>query len=332
MTRPAVLVDAWGRVHNQLRVSVTDRCNLRCLYCTGWRPMVFQPRDAVLSFEELIRVIRVAASLGVRRIRFTGGEPLLRKKLPELVARVREIKDVADVALTTNGTMLACFAQELRAAGVQRVNISLDCLSPEKYTHLTGGNIYTVLAGIEAALNANFQELKLNALAIRNFTEDEIVPLTEFARSRRIPIRFIELMRSRASSEVEGLQPLPANAVVRILEGFYGLLTPCDTDPAHPHVSLYRLPDGVGEVGVIAAVTTPFCHRCDRLRLSADGKLRNCLFATKEWDLRSLLRAGASDEEIRAVFVAATATKWFQRPIGENGFPVLPLPMHRVGG
>lgn len=332
MIDPRPLVDNWGRIHDRLRLSVTDRCNLRCRYCVGGRPVVFQPREALLSFEEIIRLVQVGATLGIGYLRLTGGEPLLRKGLPHLVSRLRTVDGIREIALTTNGTLLAAQARQLREAGVNRVNISLDCLSPQKFAHLTGGNIGDVLEGIDAALEARFEEVKLNALAIRDFTEEEIVPLTEFARSRGMQIRFIELMRLADNGVSDNWEPLPAATIVQILERYYGKLIPRGADPSHTHVVSYRFPDGKGEVGVIGAMTTPFCHRCGRLRLTADGKLRNCLFATDEFDLRELLRRGATDKEIGEVFLAATKSKWYCRPQPDAGQATLPVPMHRVGG
>jgi cyclic pyranopterin phosphate synthase len=332
MSGTAQLVDRWGRRHTDLRISVTDRCNLRCAYCVGTGPLKFVPKSSLLTFEEIVRIVRVATSAGVGEIRLTGGEPLARRGLPRLVGMLREVPGLRDIALTTNGTLLAPLAIPLRQAGLDRVNISLDTLSPEKYHAFTGGDLTQVLRGIEAALEAGFRKIKLNAVAIRDFTEEEIIPLAEFARQKGLEIRFIELMPLDDASHPPQLKPLPAEEILKILEANYGPLVPDNASEGISPSGQYRFPDGEGKVGILATLSQPFCGHCNRLRLSAEGLLRFCLFAREGWNLRETIRSGASDEEILQIFAEAIQAKWKERP--HLGLPgaTLPAPMYRCGG
>ncbi len=332
MSQPQLLVDNWGRKHSDLRISVTDRCNLRCTYCVGKGPVQFLAKSALLTFEEIVRIVRVAASAGITEVRLTGGEPLARKGLPRLVCMLREVPGLHTITLTTNGTLLEPLALPLRNAGVERVNISLDTLSPEKYRVLTGGDITQALRGIEAALEAGFRRVKLNAVAIRGFTEEEVIPLTEFARQRGLEIRFIELMPLDDSLDPLELEPLPAGEIIRRLEAFYGPLIPEKLSEGINPGGHYRFYDGKGKVGIIPTLTQPFCGHCNRLRLSAEGTLRFCLFASEGWNLRDILRSGGSDEEILRTFVTAVRAKWKERPHVGTLADTLPVPMYRCGG
>jgi len=332
MSQPQLLVDNWGRTHSDLRISVTDRCNLRCAYCVGKGPVQFLPKSALLTFEEIVRIVRVAASAGITEVRLTGGEPLARKGLLRLVGMLREVPGLRTVTLTTNGTLLGSLALPLRDAGVERVNISLDTLSPEKYRVLTGGDITQALRGIEAALEAGFRTIKLNAVAIRGFTEEEVIPLTEFARQRGLEIRFIELMPLDDSFRPLELEPLPAQEIIRRLEAFYGPLIPERLSEGINPGGQYRFSDGKGKVGIIPTQTQPFCGHCNRLRLSADGILRFCLFASEGWNLRDIVRGGGCDEEILRTFLTAVRAKWKERPHEGTSAATLPVPMYRCGG
>jgi cyclic pyranopterin phosphate synthase len=228
--------------------------------------------------------------------------------------------------------LLAPLAFPLRNAGVERVNISLDTLSPEKYRVLTGGDITLALQGIEAALEAGFRTIKLNAVAIRGFTEEEVIPLTEFARQRGLEIRFIELMPLDDSLHPLELEPLPGQEIIRRLEAFYGPLVPDRLSEGINPAGHYRFPDGKGKVGIIPTLTQPFCGHCNRLRLSADGILRFCLFASEGWNLRDMIRGGASDEEIFRTFLSAVRAKWKERLHVGTSAGTLPVPMYRCGG
>lgn len=332
MNTPGRLVDKWGRVHDELRLSVTDRCNLRCLYCVGEQPVRYRSRSALLSYEEIVNFVNIVSRLGIRRIRLTGGEPLVRKDLSNLVAALAAIEDIEDISLTTNGSLLSRWALPLKAAGLRRVNISLDCLCPRKYRWLTGGELAAVLSGIEASCEAGFEQIKINAVAIRDFSEAEIIPLANFARKLGATIRFIELMPTSDGNPSAELRPLPADEILAILEAEYGKLRPlAHADPSGP-ATVYQFPDGNGVVGIIPALTRPFCHRCNRLRLSADGKLRTCLFSREEWDIRTLLKQNAPAEAIVGIVRAALDAKWQHRPYGEHDKLRLPVPMYRSGG
>ncbi|MCS7236996.1 MAG: GTP 3',8-cyclase MoaA [Thermoguttaceae bacterium] len=326
------LVDNWGRVHDQLRISVTDRCNLRCLYCMGRQPASYLSRSALLTYEEIIRFVRAVAKLGLRHVRLTGGEPLVRKDLPALVASLAAVEGIEDVSLTTNGSLLSQWASPLKEAGLRRVNISLDCLCPAKYHWLTGGELDSVLKGVDCACRAGFDTIKINAVAIRHFSESEIIPLAEFARRIGAEIRFIELMPSPQDNGSPHFEPLPASEVLAALEAHYGKLVPLEQTSAKSPATVYKFPDGNGLVGIIPALTRPFCATCNRLRLSADGKLRNCLFAFESWDIRALLRRGASEKTLQEIVLAAVNAKWQSRPEPEDKNLRLPMPMYRAGG
>ena len=329
MTR---LVDRFGRAHTDLRISVTDRCNLRCTYCMP-AEAVFRQREELLAYEEIARVATVAARLGIRTIRLTGGEPLVRSDLASLVRMLVAIPGIVEVAVTTNGLLLAEQAASLAAAGVARLNVSLDALSDEAFERITRRRgLAAVLAGLAAARAAGFREIRINAVSIRGLTEGEIVPLARFCREAGFHLRFIEFMPLDAEQAWSDDRVLSGAEVRAILAREIGPLEPLRVaDPGQPATD-WRWVDGSGLVGFIDPVTRPFCDRCDRLRLTADGQFRNCLFSTSEWDVRGLLRAGGSDEAVAAVLQACVAAKQAAHGIGSPEFARPARAMYEIGG
>lgn len=333
-TRPAPpLVDRFGRTHTSLRLSVTDRCNIRCVYCMPGEQVRFLPRREVLTFEELERFVGVAATLGVRQVRLTGGEPLVRSELPELVRRLVAADGIDEVALTTNGVLLDRYAAELKDAGLSRLNISLDTVRPEAFRELTRRDLLPeVLRGIEAAQQAGFTSIRINAIAMRGVTEDEIVPLGRFARERGLELRFIEYMPLDADATWQRDQVLSGDEILATLESAFGPLAPAPrTDPSQPARD-YAFADGGGVVGFINPVTQPFCSDCNRLRLTAEGQIRNCLFSTEEWDARGLLRSGGSDAELTQLIRDAVAAKRAGHGIDAPNFHRPERAMYQIGG
>ena len=331
MSGAAVLVDTFGRRHTDLRISVTDRCNLRCTYCMP-AEAIFRPREELLAYEEIARVATVAAGLGVRTIRLTGGEPLLRRDLAALVALLVAVPGIDEVALTTNGLLLAEQAEALSAAGLRRLNVSLDSLREDVFERIARRRgLDRVLAGLAAARRAGFEEIRINAVSIRDLTEDEVVPLARFCRREGFHLRFIEFMPLDAEEAWDRSRVLSGADVRAILEREIGpLVAETAGDPGQPALD-YRWADG-GRVGFINPVTRPFCDRCDRLRLTADGQFRNCLFSTTEWDVKALLRGGGSDEEIAALLRACVAAKKAAHGIDTPEFARPARAMYQIGG
>ena len=334
--RTGRLIYAFGRLHTDLRVSVTDRCNLRCTYCMP-EQAAFRPREELLSYEEIARVARVAAGLGIRSIRLTGGEPLMRASLDELVRQLVGVPGIDDVAVTTNGLLLAEQAEPLRRAGLHRLNVSLDSLREDVFERIARRRgLSRVLAGLAAARAAGFDAIRINAVSIRGLTEDEIVPLAEFCRREGFELRFIEFMPLDAEGGWSGERVLSGREVRAILEREIGPLVPVgDGDPGQPAVG-FAWADGAGRVGFIDPVSEPFCERCDRLRLTADGQLRNCLFSTTEWDARATLRSGVSPLEIEARIAAlldeCVTAKRAAHGIGSPAFERPARAMYQIGG
>jgi cyclic pyranopterin phosphate synthase len=327
------LVDAFGRTHTNLRISVTDRCNLRCFYCMPDENIRFKPRGELLTFEEIARFVRLLVRLGVNKLRLTGGEPLVRANLPELVAQLAATPGIDDLALTTNGLLLAEHAQALKRAGLKRLNISLDGLQEETFRRIARREgLDRVLQGIFAAQRAGFEKIRLNAVASRGVTEAEVVPLGRFAREHGLEMRFIEFMPLDAENNWQTDQVLGGAEIRRLLEAEFGPLLPAARpDSSQPAVD-YRFADGRGRVGFINPVTQPFCQSCNRLRLTAEGQVRNCLFSTVEWDARALLRGGASDDELIALVRAAVAAKKPGHGIDQEGFVKPGRAMYQIGG
>ncbi len=325
------LIDTYGRIHNNLRISVTDRCNLRCTYCMA-EDVVFLDRKELLTFEEITRFVQIGASQGIDKIRLTGGEPLLRKDLHVLVKMLCEVPGIKDVGLTTNGIALADHAQRLYDAGLRRINVSLDTLNPERFQQITRREgLDKVIAGILEAKRAGFDPVKVNAVSMRGITENEVVPMAQFAREHGLEMRFIEYMPIGAD-QWERDKVYFAHEILDQLEQHVAPLIPAkDYDPRGPAMD-FEYTDGGGRVGIIASISRPFCLRCNRLRLTAEGKLRNCLFAIDEFDVKPLLRGNASDEEIAAVLRRNVHEKWEGHEINTARF-IKPLrTMHAIGG
>ncbi len=327
------LIDRFGRVHTNLRVSVTDRCNIRCFYCMPQANVRFLPRSEILTFEEIARFVSVCARMGIRKVRLTGGEPLVRAELPRLVQLLAAIPGIEDLAMTTNGLLLAEQADALRRAGLQRLNISLDAMHEETFQKISRrSGLHKVLAGIEAACSAGFRRIRLNAVAIRGITEPEIIPLAEFARQRNLELRFIEFMPLDADHNWQPSQVLSGYEIRAILEEHFGPLKPSGReDPSQPAID-YAYQDGAGTVGFINPVTQPFCNTCNRLRITAEGQVRNCLFSTVEWDARRLLREGGSDEQIAELLHACVGSKKPGHGIDQPEFVRPARAMFEIGG
>jgi cyclic pyranopterin phosphate synthase len=328
----SALVDSFGRRHNNLRVSVTDRCNLRCTYCMP-EDVTFLDRSELLSFEEIARFVAVGAGLGVTKVRLTGGEPLMRKDLHKLVRMIVPVPGIADVGLTTNGLLLAGQAEELFAAGLRRLNVSLDTLDPGRFRELSRRDgLDRVLAGLDAAKRAGFGPIKVNAVAIRGFAERDVVPLARYCRANGFEVRFIEYMPIGAEAW-ERDKVFPAADILGLIARDVGGLIPIKSDPAAPAVD-YEYSDGGGRVGVIASVTRPFCSDCNRLRLTADGKVRNCLFALDETDAKALLRSGdpAADRDLAELIRRSVWAKWAGHEFNTAAFVKPDRTMHAIGG
>lgn len=325
------LTDHFGRVHTSLRVSVTDRCNLRCFYCMPAENVEFLPKPELLTFEEIVRLARIATSLGVRKIRLTGGEPLVRRNLPELVRQLRTIPELS-LGLTSNGLLLDRLAEPLVQAGMRSVNISLDAIEPDAFRQITRRDgLDQVLRGIEAARAAGFEKIKINAVAIAGMTENQIVPLGGFARQSGLEVRFIEYMPLDADHSWERDKVLPAARILEALAAQFGPLTSLLGD-GHAPATTYRFDDGIGRIGIIASVSRPFCESCNRFRLTSDGKLRACLFSHDETDLRGLLRGGGSDSQIAVAMQTCIAGKWEGHEINTARFLYPNRPMYAIGG
>jgi cyclic pyranopterin phosphate synthase len=327
------LLDSFGRVHDNLRISVTDRCNIRCFYCMPEEGVKFEPRENILTFEEIERFVKVAVGLGIRKLRLTGGEPLLRKGLPDLIRKLVAIPGIDDLALTTNGVLLTRHARELYDAGLRRINVHLDTLDRERFKHITRRDDFDqVLEGIELCRSLGYGPIKINAVAVKNLVEPDIVPLARFGRERDIEIRYIEFMPLDAQGIWERDRVLTMDTMIGMLQREIGPLEEIrDADPRAPATE-YRFQDGLGRVGFIASVSKPFCLNCNRVRLTSDGKLRYCLFAIEETDVRALLRLNAPDAEIVAAVRSCVADKWIGHEINTQKFVPPPRPMYSIGG
>jgi cyclic pyranopterin phosphate synthase len=325
------LIDTFGRRHNNLRISVTDRCNLRCTYCMP-EDVVFMDRSALLTFEEITHFVRVAAPLGIDKVRLTGGEPLMRRDLTKLVRMIAEVPGLHDLGLTTNGLLLADQAQPLYDAGLRRINVSLDTLDPGRFRQLARRDgLERVLAGIHAAQATGFDPVKVNAVIVRGVNEQDVVPLARFAREHRLEMRYIEYMPIGAE-QWERDKVYFAHEMLEQIEAAIAPLVPAeDYDPRAPAME-FRYTDGSGGVGMIASVSRPFCARCNRLRLTAEGKLRNCLFALDEVDVKPLLRERHDDAALAEAIRRNVWAKWEGHEINTARF-VKPLrTMHAIGG
>jgi len=327
------LVDSFGRVHTSMRISVTDRCNIRCFYCMPDEQIRFKPREEILSHEEIVRFVTAILPLGVNQFRITGGEPLVRNDLPGLIQRLAALPGIADLAMTTNGILLAEMAEDLYKAGLQRLNISLDGLQEETFRRITRRDgLQQVLEGIQAAQRQNFRQIRLNAVAIRGMTEGEIIPLGKFAREQGLELRFIEFMPLDAEEGWESQQVLDGDEIKQTLETAFGPLVPRPRPNASQPAVDYEFADGRGRIGFINPVTHPFCGDCNRLRITAEGKLRNCLFSTEEWDARELIRSGATSTAIRELLRRCVMQKKAGHGIDSSDFQRPERAMYQIGG
>ena len=323
------LVDPYRRTVRDLRISVTDRCNFRCTYCMPEDGLTWVPRDEILTFEEIERVARVCVErFDFDSIRLTGGEPTVRAHLPVLVEKLAQLG--VDIALTTNGATLRLLGHDLKRAGLSRINVSLDSLRRERFAAITRRDaLDQVLDGIDAALEAGLAPVKVNVVTIRGVNDDEAVDFATYGRERGVHIRFIEFMPLDADGAWSRDRVVPADETVAAIHAVYPL-EPVAHGPEP--ATRYRYRDGRGEVGVIPSVTKPFCGDCDRVRLTADGHFRTCLFSLDELDLRALLRSGAPDDDVAAAIESAVGTKWAGHAIGQVTFVKPPRSMSQIGG
>jgi len=329
---PEPLVDGHGRRIGDLRLSVTDRCNFRCQYCMPAEGLPWLERSEVLTFEEIARLVGLLAGMGVRDVRLTGGEPLVRRDFPRLVEMLREIDDLHEIAVTTNGYLLERDSEALVRAGVDRFNVSIDSLQRDRFYAMTRRDaLPRVLAGLERL--AEFPEahpIKINAVAMRGFTEQEAIPFARFAREHPYQVRFIEFMPLDADHAWSPDAVLTGEEIRAAIHARW----PLQPEPRDPHATarVYRFADGVGRIGFVNPVSEPFCGDCDRIRLTADGRLRTCLFSLNETDLRSPLRAGADDSELDRIVREAVWRKELKHRVNEPGFVQPTRTMSQIGG
>jgi GTP 3',8-cyclase len=324
------LIDGHGRRISDLRLSVTDRCNFRCQYCMPAEGLPWLERDAVLSFEEIQRVVALLAQMGIRSVRLTGGEPLVRRDFPRLAAMLSPL--VEDLSVTTNGYLLERDAAALVDAGINRFNVSVDSLQRDRFFAMTRRDaLPQVLRGLEAlAAHPEAHPIKINAVALRGFTEQEVIPFARFAREHPYEVRFIEFMPLDGDRSWTRDQVLPGDEVRAAIHAVF----PLEAEPREPSATArtYRFADGAGRIGFINPVSDPFCGDCDRIRLTADGKLRTCLFSLNETDLREPLRAGASDAQLEQVVRDAVWRKELKHHVNEPGFIQPARTMSAIGG
>ncbi|MBA2644601.1 MAG: GTP 3',8-cyclase MoaA [Solirubrobacterales bacterium] len=326
------LIDGHGRPIGDVRISVTDRCNFRCQYCMPAEGLPWLNKQSLLSYEEMARLVGLLAEMGVHDVRLTGGEPLVRKELWRLVAMLSQIPEVHDLSLTTNGYLLAAQVEKLVEAGLRRVNVSLDSLAPDRFFQLTRrDSLAQVLEGLEAAeRHPELRPIKVNAVALRDFTEHEVLAFAEFARRKPYEVRFIEFMPLDADREWSIDKVLPNEEVRRLIQAAY---------PMEPMgrvrsgtSSRWRFTDGLGSIGFISPVTEPFCDDCNRIRITAEGELRTCLFSMRETDLRGPMRDGADDDELVQIIRDAVWRKELKHRVNEPGFVQPERTMSRIGG
>jgi cyclic pyranopterin phosphate synthase len=328
-----MLRDKFGRDIHDLRISVTDRCNFSCVYCKSADPKNYFPHRDLLTWEEFLRLSRVLVGMGIHKIRVTGGEPLLRDGVVDFIARLHQIEGLADVAVTTNGYLLSELAQDLAAAGSPRVTVSLDSMNPDKFGRITRTprSFEKVMAGIDAALEAGLRPVKVNIVLVRGFNDDEIVDFARLARRRDIVVRFIEFMPLDADHSWKRELVVTAKEIVDAIHP----VLPLEEIPRHSASETalrYRFADDQGEIGIIAPVSIPFCGQCSRIRVTADGKLRTCLFSLKEHDIRHLVRNGATDRDISDFLETVMLQKEPSHRINESDFVQPTRTMVYIGG
>ena len=326
------LIDGMGRTIVNLRISVTDRCNFRCTYCMPADNVEFMDRSNLLSFEEIQRVAQIVSRMGINRLRLTGGEPLMRKNLSVLIKMLNEVDGIDDIAMTTNAYFLKDQAQSLKDAGLKRLNVSLDALDPDKFRDVNRRDcLQSVLDGLDTARKVGFKSIKINAVAVRNFSETEIMGLIEMGRSEGFEIRFIEFMPLDSDKVWERDKVLFGHEIIDLIKENYELV-PIDNSLEIGPASEYNFADGKGKVGIITAVSNPFCDHCNRIRMTADGKLRTCLFSTNETDLKELIRSGSTDEHIIEALNQAVLIKEPGHKINLDDFERPTRAMHAIGG
>ncbi|MDA1272874.1 MAG: GTP 3',8-cyclase MoaA [Verrucomicrobia bacterium] len=355
MILPSLLSDSYGRIIRDLRVSLTDRCNFRCLYClpeteeaanfyrSRFHPVrnplpathklpEWMPRSELLTFEEIERLVRLAAGLGVRKIRLTGGEPLLRQGIESLIEKLTRIPGISDLAMTTNGFLFAQKARALKSAGLHRISFSMDSLDPANFKKMTGrAGLDEVLAGISLAQELGLNPVKVNAVVIRGLNDHEIEDLAEFARERNLSFRFIEFMPLDSSRSWLKEMVVPSAEILMRLRSKFDLRQVAASNPSET-ARRWSFPGGRGEIGIIAPVTEPFCGHCNRIRLTADGKIRTCLFSVSEHDLKGALRGGASDSDLVDQLRSIVWQKEDRHHIGEAEFKTPSRSMSCIGG
>jgi cyclic pyranopterin phosphate synthase len=327
------LIDGYGRQISDLRISVTDRCNFRCVYCMPEEGMQWLKRETILSFEEIERVAKIGVELGIEEVRLTGGEPTLRPDLPELVERLARLP-LRSLSLTTNGFLLRSLARPLAEAGLRRINVSLDTLQHDRFHQIARRRgLDEVLAGLEELeRHPSISPIKVNVVAMRDFTEDEVVAFAELSRRKPYVIRFIEFMPLDADGNWQRERVLSGAEIKAIIERDFMPMVPVPAEPSSTS-RRYTFADGIGELGFINPVSQPFCGTCNRIRLTADGQLRTCLFSIDEWDLRGALRSGASDEQIADILIEAVSHKELKHKINEGeAFQRASRSMSQIGG
>lgn len=328
------LVDSYGRRIKSMRISITDKCNFRCTYCMPADGLPWLKKAEILSYEEILRLSRVAVEIGIEQIRLTGGEPLVRRDVPELVRQLHKIEGLRSLSLTTNGVLLKQQAGALAEAGLSRINVSLDSLLREKFARLTRRDQFDrVMEGLEELEKyPSIHPIKVNAVAMRDFSEEEVLDFVRLARRKAYVIRWIEFMPLDADQIWRKEDILTGAELKAIIEAEYGPLVQIKTGDPSETARRYTFSDGIGEVGFINPVSEPFCASCDRIRLTADGQLRTCLFATEETDLRQVLRSGASDEELAETIRQAVWKKELKHYIGDKRFKRSKRSMSMIGG
>ncbi len=327
------LKDKFGRTINDLRISLTDRCNFRCIYCMPAEGLSWLPSQEILTYEEILRLARIFTGLGVRTIRLTGGEPLLRQDIDILTAGLRRLDPTLDIAMTTNGYFLKEKAAYLAEVGLKRINVSLDSLRPERFERMVrrdGQLVFKILDGIRVAREAGLQPIKLNCVVMRGYNENEVIDFARFGREHGYQVRFIEFMPLDGQG-AWSMQTVVPGAEIRARIDALFPLSPANANGSEP-ATVHGFADGRGSIGVIASVTEPFCDHCNRVRLTADGQLRTCLFSLREYNLRGLVRSGASDDELADFILAAVWKKEAGHKINQPDFIRPSRPMAAVGG
>lgn len=324
-----MLRDNFDRIINYLRISITDRCNLRCKYCTD-KDFPFIPHDQILTYEEIVRFVRICAGLGVKKVRLTGGEPLTRRNLPFLVSQIGETPGIEDISLTTNGVFLADRIDELKEAGLTRVNISLDTLKPDRFSYITGFDVFhRVMEGIEKSKHAGLNPVKINTVIIKGFNDDEILDFARFANAREVEVRFIEFMPFSQTNLWDASKVMTSALLIQVIREVYEL-SPYRNAHKGP-ASMFTMKGGPGKIGFISPMSSHICKDCNRIRLTSDGKLKPCLFSDQEYDAKRLLRAEASDEDL-AHFVREIVRAKPEKKFEGGMIKKCQRPMRNIGG